>query len=109
MATVYTRRFFAVTKGPAASWQPLWTVPEGGTWILRSLLLGNLQSSSGAALVDLLARDSSVQSLLAGGTLAATSVVGGDTRQELLPGETIRLYSPTTGNTVIATGYHFLP
>lgn len=104
---IYTRRFFAVTKTLGPSWQTLWTVPETGVYILRHLIVGNLQSTAGLVLVDVLSRDSTVQTLLGGGTLQPTSAVALELRQELLAGERVRLYSPVTGGTALATGYYF--
>lgn len=107
MAGIYTRRFVAKTVPVGASFQTVWTVPADGIYILRSVVLSNFQSTAGVSMVDFLTLAPVSQIGLIGGSIPATSVISAELRQELKAGETVRVYTPTTGCGVALTGYFF--
>lgn len=107
MATVYTRRLVArrVTAGGAEI--VLYTHPGTGTVIVRSIVLTNLHTS--AAYVDLYVKQGGTNVFFLRDTaFPASSTRYFDTRQELLPGESIYVYVDVVADlTVLITAYTF--
>ena len=102
----YTRRLFGATLPAAPTWQDIWEAPDdGSTFILRDVRLGNRATVDGEALLDILAEAGTVQLIIAGGLLLGSGTLGGELRQELRPGDVVRVYSPVVGVTVVGTGY----
>jgi len=106
VARVYTELFFEHQAG-LDTFDPVFTVPTTGVWILRDVVASNFGSTPGALEVLMSTGVFNVYYLQLPAVEAKTGVHL-ELRQVLTPGRLIYVHATHQFSTFSATGYHLL-